>query len=149
VTEFHIAQVNIAIPLAPLESEQLAGFVEALEPINELADSAPGFVWRLQTDDGDATSIRAFTDDRILLNMSVWESIDALEAFVYKSAHTDVMRRRAQWFERAVEAYLALWWIPAGELPTEADAEPRIASIREHGPTPFAFSLRQRFPAPE
>jgi hypothetical protein len=147
--DFHIAQVNVATPLAPLESPRLAEFVAALEPINALADASPGFVWRLQTDDGDATSIRAFADDRILINMSVWESIEALEDFVYRSAHTAVMRRRAAWFERSAEAYLALWWIPAGELPTAADAEPRLTSLREHGPTPFAFTLQRRFPAPE
>jgi hypothetical protein len=147
-TAFHLAQANVATLLAPLESPQLAEFVGALEPINALADTSPGFVWRLQTGEGDATSIRVFADDRILLNMSVWESIDALDDFVYRSAHTTVMRRRAEWFERAVEPYLVLWWIPEGELPAAADAEPRLAALRERGPTPFAFTLRRRFPAP-
>lgn len=140
----NIAQVNIAMAKAPLDSRQLAGFVAALEPINALADAAPGFVWRLQTEDGDATAIRGFGDDRLIVNMSVWESIDALASFVYRSGHLAVMRRRREWFQR-VRLHMTLWWVPVGLMPTVADAEERLAHLREHGPTPFAFTFKARF----
>ena len=145
---YHLAQCNIGRLLAPLESEQLKGFVEALDPINALADAAPGFVWRLQTDDGNATAIHAFDDDMLLMNMSVWESLDALAAFVYRSTHRDVLRGRAQWFERATEPYLVLWWIPAGTVPTVEEAVARLDVLRRTGPSPDAFTFRSPFPAP-
>lgn len=109
---WHLAQVNIATQRFPLESREMAGFVTALEPINALADTSPGFVWRLQTEDGDATALRVFEDDRILINMSVWESLEALRAYVYESRHLEFMRRRREWFDRMPAAYLALWWLP-------------------------------------
>lgn len=142
---FHLAQVNVARLTAPLDSPALAPFVDNLERVNALADASPGFVWRLQTEDGDATAIRAFDDADILVNMSVWESVEALGDFVYRSAHVGIMRGRAEFFVRAEEAYVALWWIPAGTIPTTADAVDRLASIREHGPTPFAFNFRNVF----
>ena len=145
---WHLAQVNVARLVAPLDSPQLAGFVGELDPINVIADRSPGFVWRLQTEDGDATAIRPFDDDRILVNMSVWESIEALGRFVFESRHLEVLRRRREWFEKMAEAYLALWWIPAGTIPTIADAKTRLICLRQHGPTPFAFTFREPFPAP-
>jgi hypothetical protein len=146
---YHLAQCNIGRVLAPLDTPQLAGFVEALDPINRLADAAPGFVWRLETEDGNATAIRAFDDDMLLINMSVWESLDALAEFVYRSPHRDVMRQRAQWFERAVDAYLVLWWIPAGTIPTTHDAKERLERLRRDGPTQVAFTFRTPFPPPD
>jgi heme-degrading monooxygenase HmoA len=145
---YHLAQCNIARMRAPLESPELAGFVAALEPINALADSAPGFVWRLQTEDGDATAIRAFDDDMMIMNMSVWESLEALGEFTYSSAHRDVMRQRRQWFEKAAEAYLVLWWIEAGAVPTVSDAQERLDTLRRVGPSPAAFTFRSPSPAP-
>jgi hypothetical protein len=118
---FHLAQVNIGRLRAPLDSPTLAGFVAQLEPINVLADGSPGFVWRLQTEDGNATAIRVFDD--LMVNMSVWESIDALAAFVYRSGHIEVMQRRREWFERMAVAYQCLWWVPAGHIPTVGEAE--------------------------
>jgi hypothetical protein len=149
MTKFHLAQCNIGRVLAPLDAPQLAGFVDALDPINALADAAPGFVWRLESDDGNATSIRAFDDDMLLINMSVWQSIDALADFVYRSPHTDVMRQRAKWFERMVDAYLVLWWIPVGTLPTTHDAKARLELLRRDGATPAAFTFRSSFPPPD
>jgi hypothetical protein len=146
MAEWHLAQCNIGRLLAPLDSEQLAGFVAALDPINAVADTAPGFVWRLQTDEGNATAIHAFDDDMLLMNMSVWESLEALSTFVYKSAHRDVLRRRGEWFERPTEI-LVLWWIPAGTLPTVQDAVERLALLRRDGPSPDAFTFREPFPA--
>ncbi|MCX4094872.1 DUF3291 domain-containing protein [Nocardia sp. alder85J] len=148
MNDHHLAQVNIALPLEPLTSARLAGFVGALDEINALADAAPGFVWRLQTEDGDATAIRAFGDDRIIVNMTVWTSPETLAEFVYRSGHAPVMRRRRDWFAPFAEAYQALWWIPAGTVPTVADAEERITHLRTHGPTAHAFTFRTPFPAP-
>lgn len=145
---FHLAQCNIARLRAPLDSPQLAGFVAALEPVNQLAESAPGFVWRLQTEEGNATAIRPYDDDMMLVNMSVWESVEALAAFTYDTAHRDVMRGRRQWFEKPAEAYLVLWWIPAGTRPTVADAKSRLETLRGQGPSPAAFTFRVPFPAP-
>lgn len=142
--DLHIAQVNIGLPLAPPDNPLLADFMAALDPINALADGSPGFVWRLQTEDGDATSIRAFDDDRLLINMSVWESIDVLADFVYHSGHVAVMRRRQEWFER-IRHYMALWWVPAGHIPSTAEARERLVHLEEHGPTPYAFTFKARF----
>jgi hypothetical protein len=126
----------------------MAGFKAALEPINALADEAHGFVWRLQTEDGDATAIRLYEDERMIVNMSVWESIEALRAFVYTSDHTAVMRHRKQWFEK-LETYLACWWVPAGHEPTIEEAKERLEHLKLHGPTPYAFTFRASFPAPD
>lgn len=140
----HIAQLNIGRALAPIDSPLLDGFMSALDPINALADRAPGFVWRLQTDDGNATAIRPFDDDQMIVNMSVWESIDALADFVYRSGHVAIMRRRREWFER-MRIFMVLWWVPAGELPTVDEAIARLEHLREHGPTPHAFTFKQRY----
>ncbi len=131
-----------------MDGPVMAGFKAALEPINELADNAPGFVWRLQTEDGDATAIRPYEDERMIVNMSTWESIEALRAFVYTSAHTAVMRNRKQWFER-VEIYMVLWWVPAGHEPTIEEAKARLEHLRGHGPTPYAFTFRASFQRPD
>jgi hypothetical protein len=138
---WHLAQLNIATLLAPLHSPQLAGFVGALEPVNAVADASPGFVWRLQTEDGDATSIRAFDDDRIIVNLTVWEDVEALEAFVLAGRHLDVLRRRREWFEKMDRAYLVLWWIPAGTIPTIEEAAARLDKHRERFPAPGAAMI--------
>jgi len=137
--DYVLAQVNVARLREPLDSPLLADFVAALDPVNATADAAPGFIWRLQGEDGNATSVRAF----------VWESVGALGAFVYSGAHRQVLRRRRRWFERMAEAYTALWWIPRGYLPTTEEAEARVLRLRESGPTPYAFTLREHFPPPD
>jgi len=141
---FHLAQVNIALARAPIDSDLLSEFVALLDPINALADRAPGFVWRLQTEDGNAMAVRGFDNDRMIVNLSIWESIDHLATFVYRSAHTDVMRRRREWFDR-IGVHLALWWVPAGHLPTVAEAEERLTHLQEHGPTAYAFTFKLMF----
>jgi hypothetical protein len=141
---FHIAEINVARALAPLDAALLADFVANLDPINALADGSEGFVWRLQTEDGDATSIRAFEDELMIINMSVWESIDQLAEFVYRSGHIAVMRRRREWFER-MRVYMTLWWVPAGHTPTIAEAQDRLAYLEAHGPSPYAFTFKRRF----
>jgi len=143
---YHIAQVNIGRIRAPLEDPVMAGFVNRLEEINALADSSPGFVWRLQTPAGNATYLRPYEeDDRILVNMSVWESIGALQSFVYRTTHKEMLRQREEWFERFAGAYVALWWVPAGHIPGLDEAKKRIAHLEQHGPTEFAFTFKSIF----
>jgi Domain of unknown function (DUF3291) len=113
-----------------------------------LADGSPGFVWRLQTDAGDATALRIWDDDRMIVNMSVWESIEALRAFVYRSDHVHVMRRRREWFDRMTQALMVMWWIPAGTVPTVAQATTRLAKLEEVGPTSDAFTFQAWFAPP-
>jgi hypothetical protein len=137
----HLAQANIALPIEPLDSARLADFVAAIAPINALADTSPGFVWRL----GDATSVRGFGDDRLIINMSTWTSLDALADYAFKSAHADVMRERRRWFVPMKEAYSVLWWVPEGHRPTMVEAEERLAHLRAHGPTPYAFTFKRPF----
>ena len=147
--QYHLAQLNIARLLAPVDSPQLAEFVARLADINALADAAPGFIWRFQTEDGDATALRPYDDDEIIVNYSVWESPEALRDYVYQGGHAEVMKRRREWFSRMAEAFLVLWWVPAGHRPTMGEAKERLELLRRHGPTPDAFSFRQIFPAPD
>jgi hypothetical protein len=114
----HLAQVNIAKMVAPLDDPVMAGFVAQLESVNAIAEASPGFVWRLKDEGGDATSVRVFDDDAILVNMSMWESVASLHQYAYRSGHGPVLRDRAKWFTRMPEAHLAMWWVPAGETPT-------------------------------
>jgi hypothetical protein len=146
---FQLAQFNVALPREPLERPLLADFVAALGPVNAAADASPGFVWRLATADGDATGVRAQGDERLIVNMSVWESLVALREFVYSQrAHLDVLRRRREWFERLGEVAVVLWWVPAGHRPSVAEAEERLEALRADGPTPRAFTFRQSYPPP-
>jgi hypothetical protein len=148
VSGFQLAQINVGRLVAPIDSPQVAEFVANLDRINALADDQPGFVWRLTGAGNNATDIQAFDDPAIALNMSVWESLEALAAFVYRSDHLGVMRRRREWFEPPTEAYMALWWVPAGHIPTPAEGRARLETLRRLGPTPSAFTFRQPFPPP-
>jgi hypothetical protein len=153
--EYVLAQVNFGRLVAPLDSPRLADFVARLDSVNAVADGAPGFVWRLQTEDGNSTALRAFEQDAegsdggILINMSVWESVEALAAYVYGAAHIAMLRRRREWFERLKDAYTALWWVPRGHIPTIAEAEDRVKHLRAHGPAAHAFTLKVHFPPPD
>lgn len=142
-----LAQLNIAQLLEPLDSPRLADFVANLDRINQLAEQSPGFVWRLQDETGDATAIRPFADD-VIVNMSVWQDLAALHAFAFRSAHADILRRRREWFARMADAYAVLWWVPTGHQPSLQEAAARLAHLRAHGPTEFAFTFRDAFPAP-
>jgi Domain of unknown function (DUF3291) len=148
MSKFQLAQLNIALLKAPLGSPELADFVANLDRINALAEAAPGFVWRLQTEEGDATALRPLGDN-VLVNMSVWQDVESLNRYVYKSAHVEVMRRRKEWFERSSAAYLVLWWVPRGHRPTIEEANERLALLRAHGPAPRAFDFRNAFLAPD
>jgi len=149
IAAHHLAQVNIARLRAPIDSPLLADFVAGLEPVNALADAAPGFVWRLQTDDGDATAIRPYDDEAVMVNMSVWTSVEALKAFVYSAEHRAYLARRREWFERMDDVIVALWWVEAGYRPTVDEAKDRLARLERVGPSPAAFTFRSAFPAPE
>ncbi len=149
MTRYHLAQANIGRFRAPLESAIMEGFRNQLDPINALADRSPGIVWRLQTEDGNATAIRPYSDDSLMaINMSVWESLESLQQFVYRSAHVASLRARNEWFEPLDGPILVLWWIPAGQIPSVTDARERLQHLKEHGPTPHAFTFRTRFPPP-
>ena len=147
--DYHIAHSNIARMKADLDDPVMAGFVERLEPLNELADSSDGFVWRMQDEEGDATAIRVFEEELILFNMSVWESIEALEAYAYRSAHVEAVRARGDWFEAMQRPALVLWWIPEGHIPSVEEAGERFARLWDHGPTAAAFTFSTRFGKPE
>ncbi|WP_427920007.1 DUF3291 domain-containing protein [Streptomyces sp. cg40] len=146
VPAYELAQVNIGRLQFPLDSPELKDFVDALDPVNAVADAAGGFVWRLQSDSGNATDVPVLGDEWLIINMSVWRDTDALTAFMYQGRHRELLARRREWFERMREAMAALWWVPAGHRPTVAEAEERVLHLRAHGPTPYAFTLRTSFP---
>lgn len=150
---FELAQVNVARLDAPLDHPRLHDFVAALDTVNAEADAAPGFRWRLQAEDGNATSIRAFEWDvqgaaGIIVNLTVWTSVEALGAYVFSGEHLAVMKRRREWFVPMREAYTALWWVPEGHRPSTQEAEEKIRHLREHGPSAEAFTMRRTWPAP-
>ena len=147
--KFHLAQINVAQAKAGMDDPLMAEFVAQLDAVNALADRSPGFVWRLQAESGNATDIQAFADPRKLINMSLWETPKHLFDYVYKSAHTKVMLRRKDWFERWSGAYQALWWLPAGTLPSAEEGLARLEHLARHGPTPHAFTFKRSFPAPD
>jgi hypothetical protein len=144
-TGFQLAQVNVARARGEMTDPVMAEFVARLPEINALADHAPGFVWRLQTEDGNATAVRPYEDARILINLSVWADLAALRTYVYRTAHAEVMRRRREWFERFDRVYVALWWVPAGHRPSVEEAIARLAHMERHGSTPFAFGFAEPF----
>ncbi|QRN81016.1 MAG: DUF3291 domain-containing protein [Nocardiopsis sp. BM-2018] len=146
--QHHLAQINVGSLRAPLDHASMAEFVELLAPINDLADRSPGFVWRLVGEgEPDATRMRPFGDD-LLINLSVWESAESLWDFTYRSDHLELLRRRRSWFERFSAAHLALWWIPAGTVPSLEEGGRRLETLRAKGPSAEAFTLRDRFGPP-
>jgi hypothetical protein len=148
MSQYELAQLNIALLKEPLESPLLADFAANLDRINALADDAPGFVWRLQTEEGDATALRPLGED-VIVNMSVWKDIESLHAYVYRSAHAKIMSRRKEWFHHMKKAYTVLWWVPAGHRPDVEEALERLDALREYGPHADAFTFRKAYPAPD
>ena len=147
-SDYHLAEINVARLIAPIDDPRIAGFVQQLDPVNRLAEQSQGFVWRLQSSSGNATDI-IFTDDPLLIvNMSVWESPEALRDFTYASAHLSVFRKRRDWFEKMDLPHYCLWWIPSGSIPTLAGAKQRLEHYQKHGPTQYAFWFQQLYPAP-
>ena len=145
---YHLAQINIGRLRAPLDDPGMADFVNNLAPINQLGHDAPGFVWQLLNEDGNSTTFHLFDDPEIVVNFTVWESIETLFEFTYKSQHVEFFRRRHEWFEK-VEGLpsLTMWWIPAGHIPSLKEAEAKILHLRDHGPTVQAFTFKHRFAA--
>jgi hypothetical protein len=148
MSAYELAQLNIATMNEPLESPGMADFVANLDRINALAESSSGFVWRLQTEEGDATAMRPMGDD-VLVNMSVWRDVESLNKYVYASAHVEIMRRRKEWFQRMKDAYVVLWWVRKGHRPTVEEALAKLERLRQAGPTEAAFTFRNAFPAPD
>ena len=148
MSQYELAQLNIATMKEPLDSPRMADFVANLERINALAESSPGFVWRLKTEEGDATALRPL-GDTTLVNMSVWQDVASLNHYVYKTAHVEIMRRRKEWFDRMREASIVLWWVPQGHRPSVVQAIERLQLLRAQGPSPDAFTFRHAFPPPD
>ena len=147
--KYHLAQINVAKARAEMTEPLMQGFVSRLAEINSIADNAPGFVWRLQSEAGDSTAIRIFGDQLILVNMSVWESFEDLKNYVYKSKHVELVRDRQAWFSSYSGANQALWWVEAGHIPSIAEAKEKLAYLEKHGPSPEAFVFGKNFPAPK
>ncbi len=149
MTTYHLAELNIGRMVGDTPDDpRLAEFMAALDEINALAEASPGFVWRLQDASGNATSITAFEDPRMLINMSVWETAEDLAAYAYKTAHGDFLAHRRKWFEPPEGPDLVLWWVPAGHIPTIEEAKERLDQLIAKGPSPEAFTFGNRFPPP-
>lgn len=147
MSAYELAQLNVASMKYPLDSPEMADFANNLDRINALAEASPGFAWRLQTEEGDATALRPY-GEHVLVNMSVWQDVEALNQYVYRSAHVEIMRRRREWFERMNEAFMVLWWVPRGHRPTITEAVARLELLRQSGPTARAFTFHKVFPPP-
>jgi hypothetical protein len=148
MTRFHIAQLNVGRAVAPLDDPVMADFMNWLDEINALAERSPGFVWRLQGDNGNNTGLKVTTDPQFIVNLSLWSSIDALDDFTYRSGHRTVFKRRHEWFERLGRPNTVLWWLSAGALPTAQEALARLDRLTTLGPTSEAFTFKARFPPP-
>jgi hypothetical protein len=146
---WHLAQINIGRLVAPEGDPQVQPFFDALDRVNALAEASPGFIWRLTGEGNNATDLQPTIDPQLIVNMSLWRDSDALFEFVYRSSHTPVMGKRREWFERFDGAYMALWWVEAGIVPTINDGLSRLWHLDRFGPTPHAFTFRARFPAPD
>jgi hypothetical protein len=145
----HLAVFNIGRITAPLDSPQLKPFMDGLDHLNALGEQAPGFVWRyIAEGTNNATAARPYDDDEVIVNFGVWESREQLWDFVYRSEHLDFLRRRRDWFQHLTEPFLVLWWVPAGSIPSIAEAKERLEQLRRDGPTPDAFTFRQPFEPP-
>ena len=147
--KYHVAQLNIAKMTVDIDDPIMKDFVDNLDKVNSIADNSPGFVWRLETEEGDATSIRVFEDNLMLVNMSVWESIEHLKNFVYQSFHTEILKRKKEWFNKFEGMHQVLWWVPAGTLADVDEARARLNYLQQHGESEVAFSFRQSFPPSE
>lgn len=148
IASYHLAQINIARLVAPIDDPRIAGFVEQLDPINQLAEQSPGFVWRLKSDSGNATDIAFGDDPLVIVNMSVWISIEALRQFTYASSHLNVFRQRRDWFGKMDLPNYCLWWIPVSSVPTVAEGRERLEHYQRHGATPYSFWFSHPFPVP-
>lgn len=143
-----LAQINIALMKAPLHDPVMAEFANALDEVNAIADQSPGFVWRLRDEGGNATNIRAFENPRILVNLSVWQSVESLKAYVYGSLHGDFFVQRRSWFERYQGAHFVMWWIPADHVPSVEEAREKLDHLQQYGDAETAFTFAKPYPQP-
>ena len=149
MTSYKLAQANIAVSRYPLDAPEMQGFTSRIDEINAIADTLPGMVWRIPDEEVDERAEAVFERSGIVYNLTLWDSIESLEAFVYRSDHVDVMRQRAGWFERSKQSPFVLWWVPADRLPTVEESRQRFEALWENGPTPEAFTFRHRFDSPK
>ncbi|WOH36364.1 DUF3291 domain-containing protein [Thalassotalea fonticola] len=145
----HLAQLNIAKAKYQLDAPEIKEFIDNLDPVNELAEQSDGFIWRLKDESGDATDIQAFSDPNIIVNMSIWESVDALKNFMFRTHHKDFLRRKKEWFHKLPEDSYVLWWVPVGSVPSIEEAIDRLTYLRANGDTPYAFTFKSNFNAAE
>ena len=146
--KYHLAQLNVARFNKPIEHPDNADFVDNLDRVNAIAESQPGFVWRLIGEGNNASDIQAFDDPNVAVNMSVWTSLDSLSSFVYQNEdHLEIMRRRREWFKR-MEIHLVLWWVKEGHNPTLDEAKQKLNSLIDDGPGEHAFTFRESYPPP-
>lgn len=148
MTKYQVAQLNVGRAVEPMDDAPMADFMARLDEVNALAERSPGFVWRLQGENGNATDLKFDEDPLFIINLTVWQSLDDLYNFTYRSDHKTVFARRFEWFERPIGPNVVLWWQPAGTIPTPADALRRLKLLAVNGPTPEAFSFKQRFAPP-
>lgn len=142
-----LVQLNIALSKYPLDAPELRDFVDNLDLVNGIAEQSEGFVWRLKDESGDATSIKLFDDPNMIVNMSVWDNVDALKNFIFRTHHRDFMRRKGEWFHRLAEDTYVLWWVQDNHQPTPEEALERLQHLRENGDTPYAFTFKTNFTA--
>lgn len=145
--EYHLAQLNVATALAPMDSPVMRDFVDNLERINSLGESSPGFVWRMKDETGSATAIPVYDDPNIIANLTVWQDVESLKSFLFKTDHAHFLKRKKEWFKPVKQATYVLWWIPAGQIPTLFEAKEKLTYLRAHGETVNAFSFKKLFSA--
>lgn len=149
IMNYQLAEINIAkMKGVNIDDPIMQEFVDNLDRVNALAESSEGFIWRLKDDSNNATNLNPYDDEQIIINISVWRDVEALEQFTYKTFHTDFLKRRKEWFQTYGKAYYTMWWIKAGEFPTVEMAVKKLAVFQENGPSPEAFNFRMRFPMP-
>ena len=147
--KFQLAEINIGrIKGVTIEDPVMKEFVDNLDTINQLAEGSKGFVWRLKDENNNATHLNPYNDEQVIINISVWETIEDLEFYVYKTFHTDFLRRRKEWFQTYGKAYTAMWWVPAGQFPSIAEATEKLDYLQKNGPSALVFNFKNKFPHP-
>jgi len=145
---YHLAQLNIANAVASMESSEMAGFVARLDEIHDLADNSDGFIWRWESGSIDSSVVDVFGDPQLLVNLSVWKSVEALKHFVYKTIHIELIRDKAAWVDKMPDMHQVVWWVPEGHIPSVAEAKQKLDYLRKNGPSEAAFTMAHPFPMP-
>ena len=145
---YYLAQINVALMRGNLDDPIMSEFAAALDEVNVAAEHSPGFIWRLKTDSGNATEIRVYPDPKVIVNVSVWQSVEQLKAYVYKSLHVDFFVRRRQWFEKFPGEHFGMWWIPVGHLPTTEEGKAKLEYLNQHGESSECFTFANPYPPP-